>query len=152
MEAPGRRRLGLILLDAYAVVALALDERAAAEVEPIVRSHPTAVTATNYLETTERLMRLGGWSPDETARRMAVLLDGGADVRRVDADVAWRGALLRARHYDRQTCGLSLADCVLLASADPGDAIATADPAVAAVARAEGIGLVPLPDSSGQRP
>lgn len=142
----------MILLDAYAVVALALDERAAAEVEKIVRSHPIAVTATNYLETTERLMRLGGWSPDETSRRMAVLFEGHAEIRRVDADVAWRGALLRARHYDRKTCALSLADCVLLASAGPDDSIATADPAVAAVARAEDIGLLPLPDSSGQRP
>lgn len=142
----------MILLDAYAVLALALNEEAAGEIEETVRSSPVAVTATNYFEATDRLIRRSGWSPNETSERFALLFDTLVDVVPVDAAVAWRGALLRARYYHRTTCSVSLADCVLLASAGKGDSIVTADPAVAAVARAEGIGLVPLPDSTGQRP
>ncbi len=142
----------MILLDAYAVLGLALDEDAATEIEEIVRSGNVAVTAANYFEATDRLVRRSGWSPSETSERYGLLFDTAIDVVAVDAAIAWRGALLRARHYHRTTCAVSLADCVLLASAGPDDSIATADPAVAAVARAEGIGLVPLPDSSGQRP
>jgi hypothetical protein len=45
----------------------------------------------------------------------------------------------RAGHYHRATRPLSLADAVLIASARPGDRIATADPHVLAVAREEQI-------------
>jgi PIN domain nuclease of toxin-antitoxin system len=140
------------LLDAYAVLALALDEEAASEIEEIVRSGSVAVPATNYFEATDRLVRRSGWSPNETSERFGLLFDALVDVLPVNAATAWRGALLRARYYHRTACAVSLADCVLLASAGPDDNIATADPAVAAVARAEGIGLIPLPDSFGQRP
>ena len=142
----------MTLLDAFAVLALALDEPAAAEIEEIVRSGAVAVTATNYFEATDRLVRRSGWLPNETSERFGLLFDDPADVVPVDAAVAWRGALLRARYYHRVRCAISLADSVLLASAGPDDRIATADPAIAAVARAEGIGLIPLPDSSGRRP
>jgi PIN domain nuclease of toxin-antitoxin system len=142
----------VILLDAYAVLALARNEDVADEIEEIVRTNTVAVTAANYFEATERLVRLWGWSADETSTRMALLLGGPVAVLPVDREIAWRGALLRARYYHRRSSAISLADCMLLASAGHGDSIATADPAVAAVARAEGIGLVPLPDSSGLRP
>jgi PIN domain nuclease of toxin-antitoxin system len=142
----------VILLDAYAVLALARGEGPADEVEEIVRSHAVAVSAANYFEVADRLQRLSGWSHDETSERFARLFGEPCRVLPLDEAIAWRGAGLRARHYDRKTCALSLADCVLLASAGPDDSVATADPAVASVARAEGIGLVPLADSSGQRP
>lgn len=142
----------MTLLDAYAVIALALDEGAASEIEEIVRSSSVGVTATNYFEATDRLVRRSGWSPNETSERFGLLFGDLVGVVPVDAAVAWRGALLRARYYHRTTCAVSLADCVLLASAGPDDYVATADPAIAAVARAEGVGLIPLPDSSGRRP
>ena len=142
----------MILLDANAVLALARGEVAADEVAEIVHSSDVAMSAANFLETAEQLVRLYGWSPTETSEKLGVLVGRYLRVVPVDEGVAWRGALLRARHYHRMTCALSLADCALLASAGPDDSIATADPAGAFVARAEGIGLIPLPDSSGQRP
>ncbi len=142
----------MILLDAYAVLALARGEHAGDEVEEIVRSQPVGMTAANLFETTDQLVRLYGWSPAKASENFGQLVGREIRIVPLDEDIAWRGALLRARHYNRNTCDLSLADCVLLASAGRDDSIATADPAVAAVARAEGIGLVPLPDSSGQRP
>lgn len=142
----------MTLLDAYAVIALARSEGAADEVEALVRDGDAVVCATNYLETADQLIRVSGWSADETSERFALLFGGPLKIRAVDEDIGWRSAVLRSRYYHRDTCDLSLADCVLLASAGPTEAIATADPAVAAVARAEGIGLIALPDSSGKRP
>lgn len=148
----GPRDASMTLLDAYAVLALALDEEAAAEVAEIVRSTSVAITATNYFEAADRLVRRSGWSPNEASERFGLLFDDPVDIVPVDAAIAWRGALLRARYYHRTTCAVSLADCILVASAGPDSSIATADPAVAAVSRAEGISLIPLPDSSGRRP
>jgi hypothetical protein len=66
---------------------------------------------------------------------------------------AWAAARLRSQYYERSTRALSLADCFLLATgARLGVAVATADPAVAATARAESLEVVALPDSSGRRP
>ena len=47
---------------------------------------------------------------------------------------------------------MSLADCVALATAAAARAIATADPPLAAAARAEGIDVIALPDSEGRAP
>jgi len=60
---------------------------------------------------------------------------------------------LRRRYYDSTTRALPLADCFLLAAASRLEAsVATADPAVASVAREEALELVALPDSAGRRP
>lgn len=142
----------MILLDAYAVLALALNEDAADEIEELVRTSPVAVTATNYLEAADRLMRRSGWSTSETSERFALLFGEPVRVVPVDSAVAWRGAVLRSTYYHRTKCAVSLADCVLLASAGRDDIIATADPAVASVARAEAIELIALPDTAGRRP
>jgi len=69
-----------------------------------------------------------------------------------DVEAAWRAAALRQRYYAKRSSEVSLADCFLIASARAGDEIATADPALAAVARAESIAVVGLPDSSDRRP
>lgn len=64
-----------------------------------------------------------------------------------------RAGDLRAVHYHRERSAVSLADCLALATAESvGEALATPDPALAAMARAEGIEVIPLPDSRGHRP
>ena len=63
----------------------------------------------------------------------------------LDSTVARRAAEIRARHYHRSSRPISLADAVLIGSATPGDRIATADPDVLAVAKAEKLELVVLP-------
>jgi PIN domain nuclease of toxin-antitoxin system len=142
----------VILLDAYALLALARREEAGDDVEALIRSEPVGMAAANLFEASERLMRLYGWTPTDTSEQLGQLVGKHIRVVALDEGVAWRGAVIRARYYHRDTCELSLADCVLLASAEPDDSVATSDPAVAAVARAEGIGLIALPDSSGKRP
>lgn len=142
----------MILLDAYALLALARNERAADEVEKIVRAGDAGISAVNLFEATDVLVRRYGWTPDETAARFNFVIGDPLPVVALDERTAWRGALLRGRHYDRVRSNISLADCVLLATAGKNDAIATADPAVAGVAALEQIDLLPLPDSSGRRP
>jgi predicted nucleic acid-binding protein len=53
--------------------------------------------------------------------------------------LAWQAGALRARHYDRRRRAVSIADCVLVASAQAGDELATNDPAVLEMAREEGV-------------
>ncbi len=73
------------------------------------------------------------------------LLDGAIVPVPLDVDIARRAAGLRARHYHRSRCRISLADAILLASVGPGDRVATADPDVLAVAKREGMAAVELP-------
>jgi PIN domain nuclease of toxin-antitoxin system len=142
------------LLDAYALVALVTDEPAADEVESLLRRHPCAVVIVNFAEAIDISQRIHGLSADETRAALEPLLVT-ASISAVVSEQrdAWLAGDLRARHYDRRTRALSLADCFLLARAlIANDVIATADPPLADAARAEGVEVVPLPDSSGIRP
>lgn len=152
MGAAVRQASGVILLDAYALHAFVVGEEAAGEVDEALRTSATAIVATNLSEVVDGLVRKEGWPDADIVERLGTVVGPIVEVRPVTDLVGWHAGILRARYYDRNDCDLSLADCVLLASAGPDDSIATSDPAVAAVARAEGIGLIPLPDSTGQRP
>jgi predicted nucleic acid-binding protein len=139
-------------LDAYALVAVAGDEPAADEVEQLLRTADPAITAINLAEAIEVLLRVYGLPDDAVSAAIAPVITAPLVVVACTEGHAWTVAALRRRHYDRRRRPLSLADCFLLASAGPADRIATADPVVADAARKEGIGLVPLPDTSGRRP
>jgi predicted nucleic acid-binding protein len=140
------------LLDASCLIALAKDEPGAAEVESLLREGATAITSVNLLEVVDVLARKAAWPEDEVRMWLSFIAGPVIRVEPVGEQQAWTGAALRARYYEKKACELSLADCVLLASCRDGDAVATSDPAVARVAREEGIKLIALPDSRGQRP
>jgi predicted nucleic acid-binding protein len=60
---------------------------------------------------------------------------------------------LRAKHYHRERMAVSLADCMAAATAlSMGRALATSDPALATLVRAEGGDIHGLPGSKGQLP
>jgi predicted nucleic acid-binding protein len=142
----------LILLDAYALVALVLDEPAADEVERLLRDADSAVSVINLAEAIDVLQRVRGLSPEGVRATIEPLLGTAVQVSAHEEPNAWRAADLRLRHYNRKTSQLSLADCFLLAAAGPADSVATADPPLAAAARSEAIEVVPLPDSAGRLP
>jgi rRNA-processing protein FCF1 len=73
-------------------------------------------------------------------------------VRELDCEGAARAGLLRAQLYRRRTAELSLADCVLFASLEEDDALATPDRPLARAARRLGHDVIALPDSRGRRP
>ncbi len=89
----------------------------------------------------------------ETMDALALLEAGGLQVIPVDGDIGIDAGQLHARFYDRRTSPLSMADCVALATARSfDDPLATSDPPLATAARAEGVEIVPLPDTQGRRP
>jgi PIN domain nuclease of toxin-antitoxin system len=142
----------VILLDAYALVAAATGERAAPEVAELLRRGDCAVTTANLAELYDQLVRRVGLEPEAVDAHVRPLVDGSLAVRDLDRERAARAGLLRAQLYRRRTTELSLADCVLLASLDEGDTVATADPPLARAARRLGHTVTPLPDSRGRRP
>lgn len=142
----------MVVLDAFALVALARDEPAAQEVEDLLRSGQAAISALNLGEAIDVLGRVHDIDHRELSEGMRVLEAEVLNVLPVNGPVAHRAAQLRSRHYRRRGSELSMADCVALASADSKDRLATADPALAEAARKENIEVVALPDSNGNRP
>ena len=143
----------MIVLDAYALIALVGDEPPAAEVARLLDEDDCAMTAVNFAEVVDIACRVNRLALDELRDVLGKLTMSGR-LRLVDLDEesAWRAGEFRLEYYAKKSSELSLADCFLLASAGAGDAIATADPPLAHAARVEGISIVPLPDASGRRP
>lgn len=143
----------MILLDAYALIALLGDEPAADEVEELLRRGDCSASVVNLAEAIDVSCRVHNLALDDVRNALVSLILGGqVQVIVPDEDSAWRAAELRQTYYARKSCELSLADCFLIAAAGSGDSIATADAPAASVARLEGIEVVALPDSGGRRP
>jgi len=144
----------LTLLDAYPLVALLADEPAADEVEQLLREGEASIAVINLCEAIDVCRRVRALpAADVRAVLEPLLLVGALTAVASGEREAWLAADIRTRYYDRRARALSIADCLLLAhAAASGKRIATADPAVAEVARAEGLELVPLPSSRGERP
>lgn len=143
----------MILLDAYALVALLGDEPAAAQVEELLRRDECGASVVNVAEAIDVCCRVHDLQLAEVRTALGGLILGGRlHVRAPSEETAWRAATLRQTHYAKKTCEISMADCFLVAAAASGDEIATADGPVAQIARSEGIEVIPLPNSSGTRP
>jgi predicted nucleic acid-binding protein len=90
---------------------------------------------------------------DGTLNALAMLEAGGLENVAVDASMGLHAGELHAHHYHRESSPLSMADCLALAvAAALGEPLMTSDPPFAAAAGAEGIDVLPLPDSAGRRP
>lgn len=143
----------MILLDAYALVALLAAEPATSEVQRLLRTGVCSVTTTQLAETLDVLVRVLG--KDRAAIEGAVdpLLATTLALLELGDPEARLAARIRASHYRKGTAELSLADCVLLATAMPrGATIATSDPPLADAAREEGLTVHGLPDRAGRLP
>jgi predicted nucleic acid-binding protein len=142
----------LTVLDAYAVVAYLRGEAPAGEIARILRS-PTILSALNAAEVIDQLIRVFGRDADDVHADLALLEHAGTRVEWVSPDLATQAGRLRARHYHRERMPVSLADCVTAATALAGQhALATSDPALASLVRAEHGTVHSLPDSTGRRP
>jgi len=133
------------LLDAYALVAFLVGGPATPQVRAILREGDAAVATANLAEALDVSQRVYGLPVLRAVEIIEPLFDGALTAISLDFDVARRAAEIRARHYHRSSRPISLADAVLIASAWPGDRIATADADVLAVADAEELGYVALP-------
>ncbi|MBI2168548.1 MAG: PIN domain-containing protein [Actinobacteria bacterium] len=137
----------MTILDAYAVLALLKDEPSAEAVGRLVRAGGR-LTAVGVSEVLDHLVRIAGADEEEALLDLAEL--GLLGPEAVDADLGARAGILRARHYHRTNRAVSLADCVAAEAARRVDLpVATSDPHLLDLCQEEGIGVLPLPDSSG---
>ena len=142
----------MTVLDAYAVISFLRGENAADEVAALLRA-PTLLPAVNQAEIVDQMVRTYRREADDVEADLALLSQAGMDIEALDSATAALAGRLRARHYHRERCAVSLADCVAAATALINDRpLATADPALAGVLRAERAEVVGVPDSTGRRP
>jgi predicted nucleic acid-binding protein len=133
------------LLDAYALIAFVVGGPAAPKVRSLLRSGKSALAAANLVEVLDISQRIHNVPVARLNEVLDPLLDESISVLPLDRPIARRAAEIRARHYNRSSRPISLADAVLIGSAKPEDRIATADPDLLKVAEAEGIERIPLP-------
>ncbi len=129
------------LLDAYALIALLAKEPAEPEVKRLLRAEDASMPSVNLAEALDYLERREGIGAEDLRALIEPL---PIRVLPLSESIAWDAAALRARHYRRRGRAVSIADCVLVASAEHGDAIATNDPAVLEIARSEGKNVLEL--------
>lgn len=138
----------MTILDAFAVIALLKGEPAADAVRGIIERGGCALTTLGVAEILDHLVRVVGVSDEEAVLDVAQLdLDTPIGLDDVTATMA---ALLRARHYNRKSRAVSLADCVVAQVARTTDtAVATSDPHLLDLCQEESIEVIALPDSRG---
>lgn len=142
----------MTVLDAYAVLAFLRGEDAADEVAALLRAG-TTLAAVNAAEVVDQLVRVWGRDGDDVEGDLALLGAAGMHLHPLDAEMALHAGRLRAAHYHRERCAVSMADCVAAATALRLDApLATSDPALAGLVRGVGGEVLALPDSRGRRP
>jgi predicted nucleic acid-binding protein len=135
----------MILLDAYALVAFLVGGPAAPQVRALLREGDAAVATANLAEALDVSQRVHGLPIARAVEVVEPLLEGALTTVPLEIAIARRAAELRARHYHRSSCPISLADAVLVASAGADDRVASADPDVLAVAKHERLETVTLP-------
>ena len=138
------------LIDASALIALLGAEPAADEVQEMLRGG-AAMTTLNLAEAIDRLRRRYGLEIERTRPVIEGLLAKSLTLLPLGPAQAWRAGEIRAAHYHRSRCPISLADAVLVASARAGGRIASSDGPLLTVAASEGTATIVLPDSKGNR-
>ena len=135
---------GAIVIDSQPLVALLLDEHAAPDVERLLREGGTRVSTVSLAEVLDVLTRRAGLPWDEVELVLASLLADALEPVAPDVHAAHRAADVRRRYFDRRARRISLADCFVVATAQPGGRVATGDRVLLEVARAEGLEVVDL--------
>lgn len=140
----------MTVLDAYAVLAYLKGESAATEVKALLDVGESTLTALGVAEVLDHLVRLSGADEEDAMLDLAQL--GLIDGASIDAMTGAAAGRLRARHYHRTRCQVSLADCVAAEVARSRSLpLATADPHLLDICHAEGIAIAVLPASDGSR-
>lgn len=141
----------MIVLDAYAVLAFLKGEAAAPEVRSLLRARePSGLTVVGVAEVLDHMIRIVGADEEEAVLDLAQLdLLDPVDLGETTAAAA---GLLRARHYHRTRCAVSLAACSAAEVTRNLDAqLATSDPHLLDVCHRETIGIHALAASNGTK-
>lgn len=136
----------MTLLDAYAIIAFLVGGPAAQQVRGFLREGNAGVATANLAEALDVSQRVHGLPVARAIEILEPLLAGPLAPVPLDLPTARRAAEIRATHYHRSSRPISLADAILIATTGSGDRLATADPDLLAVARAEGLETASLPE------
>ena len=117
----------MVLLDAFALIALLAEEPAADEVEAL-----------------DVLQRVQGIPREHLEEVTTGLVGERIMLAPIDELIARDAADIRARHYHRSRAPVSLADCILLAATGGSDTLATADKPLISIAEAEHVKVMAL--------
>jgi len=142
----------MTVVDTQGIVALLVAEPAAAEVEAILRGRDgiATISAITIAEIIDVGVRTRGQRVDTMDDQISALIAGGVEVVPVDEDISRLAGALRARHWDPKRRPVSMADCIVLATAMMvREPVATSDRPLIAAARAEGHPVIALLDSRG---
>ena len=137
-------RSGAVVVDSQPLIALLLEEPTADAVEALLRAGGIQVSTVSIAEVLDVLTRREGLPWDDVELVLAGLLAEALAPVAPDVDAAHRAADVRRRHFDRRGCRISLADCFVVATAQPDGRVATGDRVLLDVARAEGLDVVEL--------
>lgn len=138
----------MTVLDAYAVVAYLRDEPAAIQVSRLLADGDTSLTAVGLAEVLDQLIRVAGADEEDAALDLAQL--GLLETTSADSALGAAAGRLRARHYHRTRCAVSMADCVAAEAARrSAEPLATSDPHLLDVCHRERISVIVLPGSDG---
>lgn len=141
------------VLDAAALVALLRGEPAAVEVAGLLDGRDCSVSAVNVVEVVHRVSRALGLGPALVTDSVLAMVADGLEVVACDLEIGARAGTVRAEHYDRNDLAISLADCVVLATAERfGATLVTSDDHLVALASSLGVAVHPIPNSAGIRP
>ena len=146
-----------MVFDAYPLAAVLLGEDAGRAVGRLLvdamAQGEAAVSAGDLAEVVDLVARAAVVDPADVLDAVALWVDGGLRVEALTWDLAARAASLRAVHYHRSRCPISLADCAAAALAEHLRAsLVTSDRPLAQVAALNGIDVMPVPDSRGTVP
>lgn len=141
----------MIVFDAYAALAFLKGEAAAKEVRSLLQTpEPAGLTVVGVAEVLDHLIRIVGVDAEEAVLDLAQL--DLLDPLELGETTATAAGLLRARHYHRTRCVVSLADCIAAELTRTLDAqLATSDPHLLEVCHHESIGVHVLTASNGTR-
>lgn len=140
----------MTVLDAYAVIAFLRGEPAADEVRPLLEVGDAFLTAIGVGEVIDHLVRSARVDVENATLDLAELglLDGSP----VDAALGLASGSLRARHYHRTRCAISMADAVAAETARRRAVrLVSSDPHLLDVCHRESIDVVVLTGSNGSR-
>lgn len=132
----------VVVLDTSAAIALLRNEPSAPQVEQLLRDAFSRIATVNAAEIVDVLVRVYGWTADDVVAGVE-LLSSVVEPVAPSLERAARAGELRARYFRHDQC-VSLADCFVLATAEPGDRIVTGDRTLATVAHDEGVEVVAL--------
>lgn len=138
----------MTVLDAYAVIAFLRAEPAAAPVKAVLKQADAGLTVVGVAELLDHLIRIVGADEEDATLDVAQL--GLLDGIPVTPNLGAAAGRLRARHYHRKQCAVSMADCIAAETArSRNEQLATSDPHLLDVCHAENIAHLVLPQSDG---